>query len=791
MTTNYLNELNEQQREAVVYDGGPSLVVAGAGSGKTRVLTYKIVHLVNSGYKPNHILALTFTNKAATEMKERIQSLAGSEVSSRLWMGTFHSIFSKILRVNAERLGFRHDYTIYDATDSKSLVKQIIKERQLDDKVYNPSSVQAHISNVKNALISPDDYAVNKGLLDEDARSNRPEMCAIYRAYCTRCRVSGVMDFDDLLFYTNVLLRDNPDLLAKYQQMFEYILVDEYQDTNFAQHMILLQLSKQHQRICMVGDDAQSIYSFRGANINNILTLSKYFPSLKTFKLERNYRSTKNIVLAANSLIDKNSRQIKKHLFSENGEGEKVNVVQCYSDYEEAYYVVNRIIGLKSRQGCSYSDFAILYRTNAQSRIIEEALNRGGKRNDHGNRGYSIPYKIYGGLSFFQRKEVKDAVSYFRLTVNPDDDEALRRIINYPARGIGDVTVTKVQKCALAHEVSMWQVINDPIKYGLNANAGTLRKLASFRELIATFIEQNAKGVNAYELAKLIVERSKLISVLIGDNTPENISRQENLNELVNSISEFVQGHEEEGDTEVALVDFLAEVSLLSDIDQSDNSGDCVTLMTVHASKGLEFKNVIIVGTEEDLFPAKMSADTRHGIEEERRLLYVAITRAAVTCTITFATSRFLNGQSKSCVASRFLQDIDTKYLNVHGTASTTPSFGTRTFGGGGFGSGGHFAPKAVAKEPVVARPRHLTPISNATSRVSSPVTSGMATGAGAMGKHSIGELAVGTKIRHERFGLGVVTEIDVTAGEEKIVARFDNVGDKKLLLKFAKFAIL
>lgn len=791
MTTNYLNELNEQQREAVVYDGGPSLVVAGAGSGKTRVLTYKIVHLVNSGYKPSHILALTFTNKAATEMKERIQSLAGSEVSGRLWMGTFHSIFSKILRVNADRLGFRHDYTIYDATDSKSLVKQIIKERQLDDKVYNPSSVQAHISNVKNALISPDDYAGNKGLLDEDARSNRPEMGAIYRAYCTRCRVSGTMDFDDLLFYTNVLLRDNPDLLAKYQQMFEYILVDEYQDTNFAQHMILLQLSKQHQRICMVGDDAQSIYSFRGANINNILTLSKYFPSLKTFKLERNYRSTKNIVLAANSLIDKNSRQIKKHLFSENGEGEKVNVVQCYSDYEEAYYVVNRIIGLKSRQGCSYSDFAILYRTNAQSRIIEEALNRGGKRNDHGNRGYSIPYKIYGGLSFFQRKEVKDAVSYFRLTVNPDDDEALRRIINYPARGIGDVTVTKVQKCALAHEVSMWQVINAPVKYGLNANAGTLRKLASFRELIATFIEQNAKGVNAYELAKLIVEQSKLISVLIGDNTPENISRQENLNELVNSISEFVQGHEEEGDTEVALVDFLAEVSLLSDIDQSDNSGDCVTLMTVHASKGLEFKNVIIVGAEEDLFPAKMSADTRHGIEEERRLLYVAITRAAVTCTITFATSRFLNGQSKSCVASRFLQDIDTKYLNVHGTASTAPSFGTRAFGGGGFNSGGYFVPKTAAKESVMARPRHLTPISNATSRISSAANAGVATSAGAMGKHNIGELAIGTKIRHERFGLGVVTEIDVTPGEEKIVAKFDNVGDKKLLLKFAKFAIL
>lgn len=793
MTTNYLNELNGQQREAVVYNDGPSLVVAGAGSGKTRVLTYKIVHLVHSGYSPGRILALTFTNKAANEMKERIRLLAGNDVAGKLWMGTFHSVFSRILRINADRLGFKSDFTIYDASDSKSLLKHIIKDMQLDDKTYNPSSVQSHISNVKNALISPDDYASNKALLDDDAHANRPEMCAVYRAYCNRCRVSGVMDFDDLLVYTNVLLRDNADLLDKYQQMFEYVLVDEYQDTNFAQHMILLQLTKKRQRICMVGDDAQSIYSFRGANINNILTLSKYFPTLRTFKLEQNYRSTQNIVLAANSLIDKNSRQIKKHLFSENGAGEKVGVVQCYSDYEEAYYVVNRIIGLKSRQGCSYSDFAVLYRTNAQSRIIEEALNRGGKRNDHGNRGYSIPYKVYGGLSFYQRKEVKDAVAYFRMTVNPDDDEAFRRVINYPARGIGGVTVSKIEKCASAHNVSMWRVICSPINYGLAVNAGTLKKLDGFRTLVNGFIEQRDLGVNAFELAKAIVERSKLLSVLTGDSTPENISRQENINELLNSIGEFVQGREEEGDTDTSLVDFLAEVSLLSDVDQSDNSGDCVTLMTVHSSKGLEFKNVIIVGVEEDLFPAKMSADSKRGIEEERRLLYVAITRAAVTCTMTYATSRFLNGQSKSCVASRFLHDIDARYLNVAGTSASSAFGSARGFGGGGgWNRSNDYSSKSIsaAKESIVARPRKLMPVSSA-ARSMGGNAAGNASSPGELGKHRIEDLAVGSKIRHERFGIGVVAEIDNTPGEEKIIAEFDSVGSKKLLLKFAKFVIL
>ena len=532
MNENYLEKLNEQQRAAVEYCDGPQLVIAGAGSGKTRVLTYKIVHLLQQGYEPWRIMALTFTNKAAREMRERIEPLAGPDVAAQLWMGTFHSIFSRLLRRNAERIGFKPDFTIYDQSDSRSLIKLIVKEMGLDDKLYKPATIQTQISNAKNALIGPDDYARNQALIDADRDVQRPETAAIYRAYWSRCHIAGAMDFDDLLLYTNILLRDHQDVLEQYQEFFRYILVDEYQDTNFSQHLIVYQLSKKYNRLCVVGDDAQSIYSFRGANIDNILRLQRFYPDIKTFKLERNYRSTQTITEAANSLIEKNKGQIAKHLFSKNAVGDRIPVIQCYSDYEEAYVVANQIAALKARQGDSYEDYAVLYRTNAQSRVLEEALSNGGRRDKHGNMRNAIPYRIYGGLSFYQRKEVKDAICYFRLVINPDDDEALRRVINYPARGIGDTTVGKITHCATQSGVSLWQVINNAEQYGLNVNRGTLAKLDGFTDLIKGLVELNQQGDDALTVARETIKRSHIKSVLMGDNTPENISRIENLDEL-------------------------------------------------------------------------------------------------------------------------------------------------------------------------------------------------------------------------------------------------------------------
>ena len=543
----YLNKLNEQQKQAVIYCDGPQLVIAGAGSGKTRVLTYKIVHLMKLGYLPSHIMALTFTNKAADEMRERITNLVGEKEASYLWMGTFHSIFAKLLRFNADRIGFKQDFTIYDTSDSRSLIKLIIKDMQLDDKVYRPNVVHSRISMMKNALMTPYYYERDNKLRKEDERFNRPLTYEIYKTYCQRCKIAGAMDFDDLLVYTNILLRDNPDVLKKYQERFEYILVDEYQDTNFAQHMIITQLAREHNHICVVGDDAQSIYSFRGANISNILDLNKSFPTIKTFKLERNYRSTKNIIGAANSLIYKNKRQIKKNIFSENQIGTKVNVVACYNDYEEAYVVASTISSLKAREGCSYNDFAVLYRTNAQSRILEEALGSGGLKNKHGEKRRPIPYRIYGGLSFYQRKEIKDALSYFRLTINPNDDEALRRVINYPTRGIGATTMDKVQHCAIDDEVSLWQVITDPAKHRLSVNNGTLRKLQSFVELINSFTEKDRAGVDAYELGRTIIERSGIMADLMKEKSVENISKQENLDELLTAMHNFVDEQTQQG----------------------------------------------------------------------------------------------------------------------------------------------------------------------------------------------------------------------------------------------------
>ena len=575
----FLNSLNDQQREAVLYTDGPELVIAGAGSGKTRVLTYKIAHLLQMGYPPYRLLALTFTNKAANEMKERIAALVGTETAQRLWAGTFHSIFSRILRANADLLGYRHDFTIYDASDSLSLIKSIIRELQLDDKTYKPTTVQAIISHAKNALIEPQAYARNRELIEMDTRSKRPLIHEIYRIYRQRCFVSGAMDFDDLLLNTNILFRDHPDVLQHYRDLFAYILVDEYQDTNFAQHLIVSQLGKDHNHICVVGDDAQSIYSFRGANIHNILGLSKEYPGLKIFKLERNYRSTQNIVNTANSLIAKNKEQIPKQVFSEKEQGNKVQVISAYSDFEEGFIVSNRIAEMRLTTHCDYNDFAVLYRTNAQSRVLEEALR---KRN--------IPYRIYGGMSFYQRKEIKDAIAYFRLTINPDDEEALKRVINYPARGIGNTTLSKLIERAHSQESSIWNVISDPIGYNLAVNNGTLNKLKTFKDLIDE-LRYEADKKNTPELAETIIKRSGIWGEISSDRTPENISRQENIEELLNGVREFCALREEAGEEQTSLSDFLAEISLATDQDNGDETEqDKVTLMTVHASKGLEFK---------------------------------------------------------------------------------------------------------------------------------------------------------------------------------------------------------
>ena len=582
--SDYIQELNEGQRAAVLYNDGPSLVIAGAGSGKTRVLTYKIAYLLENDYQPWNILALTFTNKAAREMKERIARQVGVERARHLWMGTFHSIFLRILHAEAVQIGFTSRFTIYDTADSKSLLRSIIKEMGLDEKVYKPGTVQARSS-------------------------------------------------DDLLFYTFLLFRDHPDVLARYQSQFRYILVDEYQDTNFAQHSIVLQLAKEHRHVCVVGDDAQSIYSFRGADIDNILYFTKVYPGTKVFKLEQNYRSTQTIVSAANSLIEKNQRQIRKEVFSEKEKGEAIGVYQAYSDVEEGDIVINKIAELRRQGNYAYSDFAILYRTNAQSRVFEEAM-----------RKRSMPYRIYGGLSFYQRKEIKDTIAYFRLTVNPNDEEAFKRIINYPARGIGDTTVSKITAAATDHNVSLWTVLCEPLTYGVNINKGTVTKLQSFRDLMTGFIESVSEK-NAYELGTEIIRQSGIIGDVCQDNSPENLSRKENIEELANGMSDFCAQRQEEGNNNITLGDFLSEVSLLTDQD-SDKDGDDekITLMTVHSAKGLEFRNVFVVGMEENLFPSGMVGDSPRALEEERRLFYVAITRAEDHCFLTYAKSRYRYG---------------------------------------------------------------------------------------------------------------------------------------------------
>lgn len=780
----YLEKLNPQQRDAVLYTDGPQLVIAGAGSGKTRVLTYKIVHLLKNGYDAHRILALTFTNKAAREMRERILSLTDEQVAARLQMGTFHSVFTRILRINAERLGFRHDYTIYDAADSKSLIKLIVKDMGLDDKNYNPSALQSHISRMKNALVSPEEYRNNHEFTMADERANRPLTARIFATYCERCRLANAMDFDDLLFNTFVLLNDNEDLRQRYQEFFQYILVDEYQDTNYAQHAIIRILANKEKKLCVVGDDAQSIYSFRGANISNILSLQKSFPGLIIFKLEQNYRSTKTIIDAANSLIDKNRGQIRKQIFTDNETGGKIKVFRCYSDFEEAYVVASQIISLKRATGCNYNDIAVLYRTNAQSRRLEEALGSGGLQDKHGSKRRAIPYRIYGGLSFYQRKEVKDAVAYMRLSTNPHDDEALRRVINYPARGIGNTTMERVQHCAVEARVSMWEVINNPDQYGLQVNSGTRGKLSSFAELIQGFIDLNAQRLDAYQVASAIIERTRLLAVLQGDKTPENISKQENINELLSGLNDFVQTNQEAGSSNLHLSDYLAQISLMTDQDEeSKNSGDCVTLMTIHAAKGLEFKNVIIVGLEEDLFPSSMSRDSHAALEEERRLMYVAMTRAEKNCVITYAQSRFRNGQTMFSNPSRFISDIDPQFLSIgkkgkdndhYSAAPTIRQFQAPL----------HRQAAMPISRPSTPPPGFKPYSKDAPAAIVTPAD-------GDYVLHSADELSEGCTIEHNRFGEGTVVRIDTTGDDAKIDVDFGEMGTRKLLLKYAKFKIL
>jgi len=774
----YLSELNIQQREAVEYLGGPQLVIAGAGSGKTRVLTYKIVHLLAHGYEPYRIVALTFTNKAAREMRERIERLVGPEVARRLWMGTFHSIFARILRMNAERIGFKPTFTIYDTADSKALIKTIIKDMQLDEKVYKPSAVMSSISMAKNALVSPERYAA-------DRDSKRPATHEIYRVYRRRCKVAGAMDFDDLLYYTNVLLRDNPDIRHHYQEFFRYVLVDEYQDTNFAQHCIVSELCRDSNSLTMVGDDAQSIYSFRGANIRNILNLQKAYPTLKIFKLERNYRSTRNIVDAANSLIEKNREQIRKQVFSENDAGSKIEVINCSTDYEEAFLVANRIARLQRQTHDSLDEFAVLYRTNAQSRRLEESLR---KRN--------ISYRIYGGLSFYQRKEVKDAIAYFRLAVNPDDDEAMRRIINFPARGIGETTVGKLMHAAIEGRCSMWSVLNNPDAHQLGVNSGTQKKLDTFRQLIGGFVEANTSGDNAYELATAIIGRTGLLSMLVSDKTPESISKTENLQEILSNVHDFVEERTESGEAASAgMTDFLAEVSLATDQDEADTSEQRVTLMTAHAAKGLEFNNVIVVGVEEELFPSSMSCDSLSQIEEERRLLYVAITRARKFCMLSYSSSRFKNGQTRLTQPSRFLRDINPAYIRLmQGTelGDETPGVNPYDAYRSSFHSSTYPKRSGYAPKPSPAKPAFSRAAAQSAGWASrSAQGAAAAPGAGGFSLHTINEVNEGMEILHERFGRGRITGVEADETGDKIVVLFSNVEQRKLMLKYARFRIV
>ena len=751
----FINELNSSQQEAVINTEGPSLVIAGAGSGKTRVLTYRIAQLLSQGVPAYKILALTFTNKAAREMQKRIAELVGQEIAANLWMGTFHSIFSKILRFEAEKLGYTSSYTIYDTQDSKNMIKAIVKDMKLDDKIYKPSTILGRISMAKNNLIVAQSYAQSSRILSEDTASKRPLLGEIYKQYQQRCKQSDTMDFDDLLLQTNILFRDFPDILAKYQQKFNYILVDEYQDTNYAQYLIVKKLSDQHHNICVVGDDAQSIYSFRGARIENILNFKNDYPEYKLYKLEQNYRSTTTIVDAANCVISKNKEQIPKKTFSQNEEGEKIKVLRALSDKEEGFQVTNEIFRLANYEQQEYSDFAILYRTNAQSRILEEALR---KRN--------IPYKIYGGQSFYQRKEIKDLLAYFRLTVNQNDEEAFKRIINYPRRGIGDSTVDKIREIAGKYHVSLWTVLCNLDKVASAFNSGTLSKLQKFGSLIERFREQIVNE-NAYDAAVIIARSSGIIDDLSNDETPEGVSRKENIQELLNGIKDFSETAYKEGKDD-KLPAFLEGVALLTDQD-GDKEGDQnkVTLMTIHASKGLEFSNVFITGLEEDLFPAQQCVTTPAALEEERRLFYVALTRAEKRAFMSFATSRYKNGQVVSSRPSRFIGEIDQEFLEGYIAMREEPSgFKLRTTAA----TSGLHKPAITLNKPAAI---DIPAIDRSKLK---PIDSN--------------QVVPGMIIFHPTFGAGKVINLEGLGVQKKAKVVFSEGGARTLLLKFAKLYI-
>lgn len=789
----FLDDLNESQRKAVEYCDGPSLVIAGAGSGKTRVLTYKIAYLLSQGMKPWNILALTFTNKAANEMKQRIGALVGNDMARSLNMGTFHSVFSRILRVEAASLGYAPNYTIYDESDSRSLIKTIIKEMQLDDKLYKPASVSSRISMAKNHLVLPQDYAMNRNLLERDREQRVPAISSIYSAYCERCRMANAMDFDDLLTNTFTLFNEHDDIRLKYAEKFKYILVDEYQDTNSVQQKIVWQLSKEHLHVCAVGDDAQSIYAFRGANIDNILDFTEQFKGTQLFKLEQNYRSTQRIVKAANSLIRHNERQIPKDVYSRNDEGERIMLKEAYSDREEALIVCNEIKRIRREERCEYADFAVLYRTNSQSRSFEEAM-----------RKAAIPYKVYGGLSFYQRKEIKDVIAYFRMVVNPDDEEAFKRIVNYPKRGIGGTTVDKISGLASVAGVSLWRVICEPDRYGLSVSKATMVKIDGFKELVLGFIDKLVT-TDAYTLGMELVKSSGISADIYADRSPENLSRQENLEELLGSMQEFVESRKEEGfENETGLVDFLKEVSLQTDIESetADDSASRVSLMTVHSAKGLEFPTVFVVGLEENIFPSLMSLNSRREIEEERRLLYVAITRAERHCILTYAKSRYRYGRMESEAPSRFLRDIAPDLLKVDGGAGGLLSFGGHSFPSLNPSNRWQNSRPVASQfradpKPRVAVHREEPPVSDTFSpgfQRLRAVASMQNRRAGSVNDGSmaaVGGLKENCVIEHERFGIGKVVRLEGSGENMKATVQFENAGVKQLLVKFARFTVV
>ena len=837
-----LNDLNESQRKAVEYIDGPSLVIAGAGSGKTRVLTYKIAYLLQQGVKPWNIMALTFTNKAAREMKERIGKLVGQDLAQHLYMGTFHSIFSRILRAEAQHIGFNNNFTIYDETDSRSLIKTIVKDLKLDEKVYKPASVHSRISMAKNNLMSAENYARDKELYQADQRAKMPRVGEIFITYVQRCQQANAMDFDDLLTLTFKLFQEHEDIRKKYADRFDFLLVDEYQDTNHAQMRIVMQLCKEKERVCAVGDDSQSIYSFRGANIDNILSFQSRFKEAKLFKLEQNYRSTQSIVEAANSLIKHNSNQIPKNVYSKNDKGERLIYKPAYSDKEEALIVCREIKRIKRQDDCQYSDFAILYRTNAQSRSFEEEFRKQG-----------IPYRIYGGLSFFQRKEIKDVIAYFRLVANPDDEEAFKRIINYPTRGIGNTTLAKIATCALDNHVSFWQVISSPEHYGLGVNKGTLAKLESFRLMISGFVEKSA-SMNAFDLGDTIVKESGISADIYksGSRDPEDLARQENLEELLGGMQSFVEECREEGrEQEAYLTDYLQGVALLTDLDsKGDDDEPRVSLMTVHASKGLEFPTVFVVGLEENIFPSAIVSTLRE-LEEERRLLYVAITRAEKHCVLTSAKNRFRYGKMEFGNPSRFIKEIDSAFIQEDSEMPHDDNgFGSSGYGRGGYGNGGYggrmpwdnhsissqFKPdrkdysdgeddfrtngrggyrtsgrddfRSSSRDDFRTSGRSGSGLdsrfksvrgleaarrimgSSSSSLGSSSSSNGSAFGSSTSSAGS-GRLVEGAKIEHQRFGVGTVLKLEGSGENAKATVQFVNSGTKQLLLKFAKFTII